>query len=158
MARPRANTGWNIESHTGGLTAPAVSGGAAWRSGTALRDGNLSVLHRASVGAHRCRAHLSSLSRFSASENFLFPRLGWLEYFWFISWILSGFEAVVNERFIFSATIVNFVGKIWPQLGPFRKKNIETDKVQAGRLSQPKKPKEKSKPWVEKMYSSSGEG
>lgn len=158
VARPRANTGWNIESHTGGLTVPALSGGAARSSGTALRDGNLSVLHQASEGEHRCRADLSTLSRFCASENFLFPRLGWLEYFWFISWILSGFEAVVNERFIFSVTSVNFVGKIWPQQGPFRKKILRQTRFRLEGFRSQKKPKEKSNPWVEKMYSSSGEG
>lgn len=132
VARPRANAGWNIESHTGALTAPAVSGGAARSSGTALHDGNLSVLHQASEGARWCRADLSSLSSFSASENFLFPHLGWLEYFWVISWILSGFEVVVNERFIFSATSVNFVGKIWPQLGPFIKKILRQTRYRLG--------------------------
>lgn len=50
------------------------SGGSG---GSALRDGNLSVLRQASEGARWCRADLSSLSSFSASENFLlFPRWG----------------------------------------------------------------------------------
>lgn len=158
VARPQANGGWNIESHTGGLTAAAVSGGAARSSGTAVHDGNLSMLNQASEGTHWCRADLSSLSSCSASENFLFPRLGWLEYFWFISWILSGFEAVVNERFIFSETSVNFVGKIWPQLGPFIKKILRQTRFRLGGFCSQKNPKEKSNPWVEKMYSSSGEG
>lgn len=37
--------------------------------------------------------------------------LRWFEYFCLITWILSGFEAAANQRFIVSVTSVNFVEK-----------------------------------------------
>lgn len=120
---------WNIESYASQTTGP---GYFLWR-GTVRWDWSplLSPLWESfcaasgSMWADWCRPflcfHLNPL--FSLCSFELFPAgclsnflsfsasLRWLEYFCLITWILSGFEAVVNQRFIVSATSVNFVGE-----------------------------------------------
>lgn len=77
----------------------------------------------------------------------------WLEYFCFRAWILSGFEAAVNQWFIISVTSDNFVGKRTTAKSTF--KNKYWDRHSSESLC-PKKPDKKWTPRLMKTYFCAG--